>query len=174
MVRDSEYWDMPLKKWIGVKWHDGTLWWSLWENRDAWSSSQPWWWGGSFTPKDFLLGRSKHSKHDVKTSELIFGLPEGDYNVKVETWTSTWRRPRWPFAKSMNRVQCDFDPPIPVPGKGENSWDLDDDALYSITTGGKTVDETLYALVDDVIRIRSQYGGSNWIPDNGWPTGVET
>lgn len=55
--------------------------------------------------------------------------------------------------------------PIPVPGKGENSWDCDDDAIHSSHGPHSTVHQAVAALVASVYRDRTRYGsGPEWQP----------
>ena len=55
--------------------------------------------------------------------------------------------------------------PIPVPGKGENSWDCDDDAIHSSHGPHSTVHQAVAALVASGYRERTRYGsGPEWLP----------
>jgi hypothetical protein len=54
--------------------------------------------------------------------------------------------------------------PIPHPGKGENSYDCEDDATYSLTTEARNEAEAIGAMVATVMRSRQKYGGLNWQP----------
>lgn len=161
------FWDMPITKKIGASWHDSTLWWSLWETCGEWSNTQPWWWGGAFNPKRFLLGRSKYSKREVVEGDTVLAMPEGDYPVEAKIYTAIWKRPRWP--STVRRVELDFPTPVPVPGKGESSWDMDDDAIHSTTMAAETVAEALDREVKHILNERLRHGGRDWIPDAGWP-----
>jgi hypothetical protein len=170
--RIEEYWDMPIEKNIGVSWHSRTFWWSLWETSGEWSRRQPWWWGGSFDPKRFLLGKAKHSKENEIGVKATITMPEGEYKVIGSQYTSVWRRSRWPIPKRLKRFDIEFEPPIPVPGKGENSWDLDDDAIFGATIAGQTIEEILNKERDSILNIRERYSGVDWIPDDGWTVGA--
>lgn len=161
-------WDMPVQKKAGVSWHHGELWWSLWETCSEWSSTQPWWWSGSFNPKRFLLGRQKHSKRGVIETNEVLTMPEGDYPVKAKVYTAIWKRPRWPWPSTVRRVELDFPTPVPVPGKGENSWDIDD-AIHSAAMAAETVPDALRREQAHIVNERQRHGGQGWIPGAGWP-----
>ena len=53
---------------------------------------------------------------------------------------------------------------LPIPGKGENSWDCGDDAYYSIGTPAATAMEAVEYAADRVLETRRRYGGSSWAP----------
>ncbi|MHC5826003.1 MAG: hypothetical protein ACYT04_61670, partial [Nostoc sp.] len=87
------------------------------------------------------------------------------YRVDAVLYEATWKRPRNPFPIKL--IKCELSPsiPIPIPGKGENSYDIDDDAIYGMTTAANSVDEAIAHLRDDVIETRKRYGGDNWQPE---------
>src|SRR5690606_25314615 len=79
---------------------------------------------------------------------------------KASLYISTWKRPRWPFATRIRRVQIDMDKDeqIPVMGKGENSWDCGEDATYGITVAADTIEAGVAKLVESILRSRRRYG----------------
>lgn len=120
---------------------------------------------------DFFLGRSIYSEsmhgqsYHVKNLKLT--LPEGEYHIKLDRYTGYWHRPRSPFVRSIERVEITPDRGLPIPGKGENSWDMEDDAIYSSTepTKGRTDEQIVADLRDYVLKQRQRYGGSrDWVP----------
>jgi hypothetical protein len=54
--------------------------------------------------------------------------------------------------------------PIPVPGKGENAWDMEDDAIHSMGCVANSVDDAIIKLLNSVNRDRVRYGGAHWVP----------
>ena len=54
---------------------------------------------------------------------------------------------------------------IPIPGKGENSWDCGEDRRFSINTTANTIAEAVEAFRRDIEKTREQYGGKNWVPE---------
>ena len=140
----------------------GSLWWDF--GTDPWGDSGRSWRHGSFDPADFLFGREVYSSVKEWTQIYQLSLPEGWYEVAVTQEKATWKRPRWPWAKNRVGYDCVPEKPLPIPGKGENSWDCDDDAIFSHHCGAKTPEEALLSLRDSVLRSRKRYGGAGWLP----------
>lgn len=148
----------------GVSWHHGGLWIDIWRDDSGWSKQ----WGGihwHFDPMDFLFGYQKHSKQTLYKQVIVVELPEEDYQAEVEIFESAWKRPRLPFVKKMTRAEITPAKPIPIPGKGENSWDIDDNAIYGMTCAATTPEEAAQHLKESVLRDRLRYGGASWIPE---------
>lgn len=152
---------------------DGSIFVKLWCSLHDWYSDKPFSHPSSSKRQpvlhvtDWLLGKSRYSRRELSTHMAPYTLPEGEYPVKIVLTECTWRRKRWPRVRVIQRAEIevlDQERPIPVPGKGENSYDIDDDALYSLTTPAATVDEALTALHRSVMRDRERYGGSKWLP----------
>jgi hypothetical protein len=149
---------------ITIRWHNGGLWWSLWHPTMEWSSETPKWRHGHFDPTDWLLGRHVYSSSDISTEPVEVPMPEKTYAGTVRMFESTWKRPRWPFVRRMVRADIEVKGGIPHPGKGENSWDCDDDATYSLTCQATTPEAAVAKMVESVLRDRRRYGGRNWRP----------
>jgi hypothetical protein len=118
----------------------------------------------SFFWKDKVLGRANYSTVTVKEERTTIPMPEGSYPAVVKIERATWKRSRWPWARTIYRAHIEPDKPVDVPGKGENSWDLDDGAVFSLTTVASNVPEAVAAFVENVLRTRERHGGKNWIP----------
>ena len=120
-----------------------------------------------FNPANFFLGHDKHSSRDIKRVPVVVSMPERNYEGTVRIFESTWKRPRWPFARRMIRTELEMKEGIPHPGKGENSWDCGEDCTYGMTAPCKTEYEAIAQMVESVMRDRRRYGGSvNWEPSN--------
>lgn len=144
----------------------GRLRWNLWTPDSMWSSETPRWRNGSFSWSDALFGQVDYSGEDIETVDVLVPMPEGTYAGTVKVFESTWRRRRFPFLRqTMRRTEISVPDGIPFPGKGENAWDMDDSATYSLTSPAKTPDEAVGALVASVLRDRRRYGGRNWQPE---------
>lgn len=152
---------------ISLDFHDGAVWWNLYTPVDSWSSRTPRWRNGNFFPLDFLLGRPQHSERDLATERVTITLPEAEYPCMVRLFESTWRRKRWPWVwQRMRRAEITPETPIPEPGKGENSWDIEDTATSSMTTPAATAAEAAEDLRASVLRTRKRHGGSeDWRPE---------
>ncbi len=163
---------LPGVKWTGkwgsgdreiyIRFHDGALWWTLWRHDNDHKSGD--WRDSNFHFDDFFLGRNQYSESERTTHHVLFPVQGIVYSATVELYTSTWKRSRWPWPKTVNRANVEVETGVPVPGKGENGWDMEDDAIYGLTTEAGTVMEALGAFRQAVIRQRTKYGGENWEP----------
>lgn len=151
---------------IGLRIFDGALWIDLWRDDDKWDNRN---WRTRpivIHPMDILFGRTKHTQQSISIHEVDVALPEGKYPATVELYYSIWTRPRWPFARKIKRANIELRHGIPVPGKGENSWDLDDDAILSMTCPANTVEGAIGQVVESALRSRRRHGGSiDWKPE---------
>jgi hypothetical protein len=152
--------------------HDGSVWWSLWTNPDKWSSRTPRWRQGAFSVLDAILGPQEMKREPVGDPEVVtIPMPEGNYLGRSTIERCTWKRPRW-FAERWSSAKVTMDPredasfkPIPIPGKGENSYDIDDDALYTMSTKARSHGEAVAKVVENVLTTRERRGGLNWRPE---------
>lgn len=137
--------------------------------RNGWTRGERIWTECSILPYrrivNGLLGRVEVHKELLGEHRTVVPMPEGSYpaTVKLERWT--WKRPRSPRAKHRFMSDVKPDTPVPVPGKGENSWDCDDDAVCSSGGSATTVHAAVTAFVGSVLRSRERHGGSiEWQP----------
>ena len=54
---------------------------------------------------------------------------------------------------------------IPVPGKGENSWDCGEDATFSLSCPSTTISEAIGEMVKSCMRTRERYAGLDFKPE---------
>ena len=160
---------LPKRLWnvnrtTGIRFHDGTAWFNIWATPHEWSSTDPKWQQFNFCPADFFLGRQVYSCRVLRTERVGVPMPEGTYPATVNIEEATWKRPRWPFPLRRIGSEITPDKPIPHPGKGENSWDCDDDATYSMSCPAKTAIDAAAALAKSVLRDRERHGGREWLP----------
>ena len=122
--------------------------------------------------RDWLFGRAIYSEGRRNASlghlpaKQTISLPEGEYELQIETYTSYWHRPRSPFVKAIERVNIHPLIPVPIPGKGENSYDLDDDAIYDSIEPrkGRTVEKIAEDFRDSILDRRERYASRTWVP----------
>lgn len=145
---------------LGISYYEGTIRWSIWWRQDYSSSRDPKWRHGYFSLVDFFLGDVKHSKEILQTAEVRIPLPEGTYDATVEIDRSTWRRPRW-FAKRRTGSYVSIPKGIPIPGKGENSYDCGPDALFGKSGPETTVEGAIAGVVKSVLADRVRRGASH-------------
>lgn len=135
---------------------------------DPWMyPSRTGWEWSCFLP-DLLFGRARHSSESLEERPCVVPMPEGNYPARCKLTRDTWKRPRWPFAKARRYAELEVEGGIPHPGKGENSWDCDDDATYSISCEGDSVRAAVEKMRQSVMRSRERYGGPGWVPRDGW------
>jgi hypothetical protein len=110
---------------------------------------------------DFLLGDRVHSEEVlIRQPKLKIPMPEGTYDASAKLTRGTWKRPRWPFPLVVMRVSIDIPDGIPIPGKGENSWDCGPDATYGTTGPASSIEEAVGDLVARTLETRKRRGGS--------------
>lgn len=145
----------------------------LWE-APCGANNRGWPWNGDgyswlLQPLSALLGdleRVEEVEHAAEASSII--LMEGAYPVTVRCYRSIYRRSRWPLATVIEHAEVKCDGGAPIPGKGENAWDCDEDAIHSTRFAGRqapwTVDEAVSHFREDVLRARERRGGQGWTP----------
>jgi hypothetical protein len=115
--------------------------------------------------KDKILGKREYSTEVLSTHNEAITLDK-EYPVVVSMKIATWKRPRWrPYKLYRPEIEME----IPVPGKGENSWDCGEDSINGVTMAGRkipyTVEEVLVIERDSILKTRMKYGGKDWVPE---------
>jgi hypothetical protein len=184
---------LPQRTYIELAAHDGCLWVSiLASERNGWSSRKGrtlrkhlrlllaegvrWSWSPAMT----LFGKEKYWEEELSVHDACVPMPESVYPVKVTLFLAHWKRPRLPWGRTMRRARVLVSPneygrppsgddpgsgSIPTPGKGENSWDCDQDGTCSMTCEATTVEEAAASMFQSVMRDRRRYGsGFSWRP----------
>jgi len=152
---------------VGFGIHSGALWIDLWNDPMEHRSKDPRWWHLHFDPIDFLFGGTKYESRNIKSERAVIPMPEGGYPCTVTINEDTWLRPRWPFVwKRLIRSEIKPDTPIAHPGKGENSWDCDEDAMHSIYGPYNNTLDAVMEAAKSVMHDRLRYGGGwSYIPE---------
>lgn len=151
---------------LELGYHDRALWWSVWADRWSWSRDTPRWRKGSFHWWDWLAGRALYHREDVEGPvRVALPLPEGKYEVDITLQKETWKRPRWPWPQvrdgfDMKPVpQADGRPGyLPIPGKGENSWDIGPDGIFGMHGTARSIEEAMGQVITSVLRDRVRRG----------------
>jgi hypothetical protein len=148
---------------LGIKIHDGSIWFSIFSNPIESSSRDPWYRKTHcFTPLDFLLGREKCTTEIIGTEAVEIPMPERSYSGIAKIEVRTWKRPRWHWPTVRKSVWIDVEGGIPFPGKGENSWDCGMDGIWGTGHEGHVVEGAIGRYVGAVLNNRRRYGGKNW------------
>lgn len=116
---------------VSLRFHDRAVWWEAWHPTHEWHRGTPWWRYGSFNVWDWLVGKTTYTSETLFEQRAVLPMPEGNYPVVVKVGRSVWTRPRW---RAMVRAGYHVDVEggyVPVPGKGENSYDCGPDGVFS-------------------------------------------
>jgi hypothetical protein len=164
----------------GISAHDGALWLQLAYRTDAWEKPRGGWrqrlrwrWRQGLSwrldPLNLLCGKAQYRPGTPELHQATLPLPEGNYKVNVELRTDSWRRPRAPWTSRLRRAHMTLPTPIPIPGKGENSWDCGEDSICSLTCPAPDVCTAVTELFTSVLRRRYRHGtrsggGTDWRP----------
>lgn len=159
----------------GFSIHDGSIWWRVFAGMDAWSSRGRWPWDGPgwlmcWHVSEWIMGREEYAKGPATTTTLDVKMPEGRYPATVEIYRVT-RSDRFRSATRW-RASISVTGGIPIPGKGENSWDCDDDATYSITFAERDDEPDPRDVADDMAHdcmgTRQKRASMAWKPRGGF------
>lgn len=175
----KHYGSLPGEREVSLKFHHWALWWCFWKDDSYWSSSDSKLRSGSFNLRDFFIGKHSCKWLELETEMCIASMPEGNYRIEVtkKLRTDSWQR--WPSKKSISwEIKAGYYDsekkwvsfPVPVEGKGENSWDCDEDATYSMSFPakyGKNIETHQQAAMyfeESMKKSRLRRGGKNWLP----------
>lgn len=147
--------------------HDGAFWWETpLADPDGGPCDEPWYVRGDFHFVDALLGKTETKT--IKTegpTRVEVHMPEGVYTGTCEIERRLIGRPRWFSApQTIARIGLDAPHGIPFPGKGENSYDCEDDAMYMFSTEARSPADAVGQLVGRVLHLRWSRGGKSWRP----------
>ena len=145
----------------GINIHDWTIWVRLWHNEDYDQLKRSW----SLNLERLFLGNTTYSNQEICSSYFELKLPERLYIGTAKLSRVNWVRDRFPWLKK-SIIRCELNVPegIPIPGKGENDWDLEDDKSYSFSselTG--SIEDSINKWIDYTISRRLKHGGEDWI-----------
>lgn len=147
--------------------HDTAVWWCVGADDMGWSSNTPRWMKGSWHPLGFHMRQGEPEL--VEEREVLVPMSERSYRAVARLTTARWGFTKLPryfdrIGRSVNIEMLDGEQ-IPCPGKGENSWDCGEDATFSMSATGDTIEDGIGRLVASVLRSRRRYGGPAWVPE---------
>lgn len=151
---------------LRIAFHDGLLVWTVWKSPHRWSSRDGWR-SSSWNVDDLVRGKVTYASELVEERAVQIPMPEGTYPAIVKFTRDTWSRPRWP-TETVMRAHIAVPKGIPMKGKGENAWDLGDDATYGLTGPASSVEDGIGRLVASVLRDRWKRSRSH-----GWAKAPE-
>lgn len=153
---------------IAIRFHHAAVWWNFWTPADEWNSKTPKYRNGSFHFDDFIKGKHHCERTPVSWEEFVLPFLEGTYKVKVTQFdrVDSWKR--WPSRRSVS-FEVEAEGGVPCPGKGESSWDQDENATFSISMPAKVGRRTPYdaalSFWKSVMKSRERHGSKSWLPE---------
>lgn len=170
---------------VEISWHNWGVHWSIWMPPHEWNSTDSKLRRGHIYFDRILFGKHKCEFKDLETEQHTIYFVEGPYNVRV---TKKQRVDSWPRRLTRKSIAYQVEAgyynndgkwiqrPVPVEGKGENSWDCDENAIYSSHFPARDMknchDAALY-FEADMRKDRVKYGGKNWMPRSYRPSTLE-
>lgn len=133
------------RKWISESrksgfyfYHWALVWDWMAEEWESHSAKDPWWKHFYFHIDDFFLGRMERLEDDLADIDNVsFKLGEKTFVMNSIKWTQNrcFRRhiPYTLFHRTWFSVEMKIDKPPMHAGKGENSWDCDDDGAFGVS-----------------------------------------
>lgn len=109
-----------------------------------------------------VLGRRVLTETFGDWEPLTIPMPDRDYTARIRFERREWKRPRWPRVLVREGWEIDFSPsegtdhPPAFAGKGENSWDCDDDGFYGVGVSSRETAADEYRA--RVMEQRARYG----------------
>jgi hypothetical protein len=127
-----------------------------WGRWGEWRASDSWWIRGlSLDLRRVALGRHVYEAEELALVPCHVPMPEGSYPAVATVQRVTRGYTRW-LKRTGQEVQLNIPKGIPFAGKGENSWDCDDDGLFGI--GGDSIDGAIRNAQNAVSERRQRYG----------------
>jgi hypothetical protein len=157
-------WDNNREFWLtdqresGVSFYDWRLSLKPWAKSMEWCASDPWWVKGISFELRNLLGKQRYAIETLREGiPVVIPMPEGFYTGTAKVQRQTWKRPLW-FQQTRISTYIDVPKGIPFAGKGENSWDCDDDGLFGCGVEGESVERAITHFREQVERSRKKNG----------------
>lgn len=166
---------------ISIAWHNGCFWWNFWisEEWSSWTKNKTWR-KGCWHIVERLKGKHEYTETEISKDQFMLPFFEGIYNIEVIQLQRIDKWQRWFTSKMISwNVKAGYyneegkfiDKPIPVEGKGENSWDCDEDATYALYFPGmphkkniRTPYEAALYFWHSMMKDRERRGSANWVP----------
>ena len=186
---DFGYGWLPDEREVAIRFHHGSLWWDFWVS-DQWSSysKNRTWRKGCWRIVDGIKGKHTYTKKEIDRREFVLPFLEGCYNVEIIKYDRTDKWTRW-FTQKIICFEARagyyeggqwIELGIPVEGKGENSWDCDEDATYSMYFPGHPIHKGVYSCYEAALYFwhsmmmnREKYGSAKWLPEAYKKQGIQ-
>lgn len=182
--------NLPEERQLYIAFHNGSFWWDFWVSEE-WSSytKNKTWRKGCWHIVDRIKGKHTMIKNEIERRQFALPFLEGNYNIEVIKKARTDKWPRW-FTRKMISFEVKvgyyesgnfIEQGIPVEGKGENSWDCDEDATYSMYFAGQPYNKNVISCYDaalyfwhSMMKSRERHGSPKWLPQAFKEKGIQT
>lgn len=143
--------------------------WNLWTRHHGGNRDIPRWRRPYIVYDRLVYGRDNTETIVLDTGTCSIPLPEGPQPAIYTVTRYVHHRTR-PLGRLRDRLagprihhHTEVRPgrPSPVPGKGENTWDCGDDAIWSTSVPGRSIDNAIAAHTAAVLRDRRLHGGEH-------------
>jgi hypothetical protein len=109
---------------------------------------------GIISIRDKLRGKYYFRRHKISEQRVQIPLPEGVIPGTVTFSLFEWKWKRWPFVSRVISAEITPDTPAVIPGKGDNGWDMSDDAVFSLSLPAETPEKAVAAYIESVLHSR--------------------
>lgn len=135
--------------------------WDIWTNDNEWSPKTPRWRTSHVDLFDALLGPVRSYETVILRKKSVkIPMPEGSYDGTLEMHERRFTRRRWPFTEVLKTARLEVEDGIPHEGKGENSWDCGEDALFGLSCTAKNEADAIGKVIALVLENRRRYDGN--------------
>lgn len=143
--------------------------WDCWAKDGSWSKGQPWWMSPHWEWERLFFGKTESNRELVDLGTTLIPMPEANYpaTFEVARYEQSYSKPLGRLRDRVLGKRVHFNTTIEpgkavlVPGKGENSWDCGDDAIYSLSTDGQSVESAVAKVVESAFLDRRRHGGQH-------------
>lgn len=133
-----------------------SLHWKFGGKDGEWNNTIPRWREGSVNLRTAILGKTRHVRGKSKLHKVKIPMPEGCYAATIDVHDDVWHRP---FARTRRARVMEVRIPLGIPhqGKGENDYDMGEDAIFGWGGECSTIEEAIGRTVTDALRFRERY-----------------
>jgi hypothetical protein len=143
--------------------------WDIWTPRNGGVRGLPWWRHQYIDLRRKVFGPTIYERISVEEGTCVVPMPEANYPATWKRETVCWQHTsllghlRDSIMGRRARTSVEITPgkPVPVPGKGENSWDCGDDGIYSSSHPGPSIEQAVGKLVASALSTRARHGGQH-------------
>jgi hypothetical protein len=147
---------------VGWQIHSNMIWLWFWSDDYNGGPERKW----VFDFQRFFMGECKTHVIDTVRQHGHITMPEAQYPVvfRRQVIHKKWTRMPW-RVKRFVRIDASFPVPVPIPGKCDNGWDCDDDAIYETGVWSDDIGMARGIVEDEILSIRAKRASIDWQPE---------